>query len=123
MPTQAVAALELSRVRKLVTSHLPLKRTASLGLGRAHGSAVLVHLFVDGESHSILWYAPDNFDYWYAPERFEELSQEGHRSYQAAYPVIAIVNAIWSAAPLALFPKGRGDPVDLYSSAPGYRGQ
>ena len=57
---------------------------------------------------------------WYAPERHPAPDKKSLAAARAGYAVNSIIDALWVAAPLTMFPGAGDDAYDTYARLPGY---
>lgn len=111
VPAQPVSEAEFAALRFRIASHLPLGHVCSLASDSDSGEVVLVHVCAHGRSDSALWYAP---------MREPEPDRTSLAAARASYAVNSIVDALWVAAPLTMFPGDGDDAVEAYADLPGY---
>jgi hypothetical protein len=124
VPCRPVPAGVLEKLRARVAVEVPFPIRSDRTSQVLDGADFLIHVFRDGESHAALWYEPR-----FEPHAGRELVAEGAR----AHPVVAVLGALWAAAPpehfhydwdLTELPDDRlweSDAQEVYGRAPGYR--
>mgnify|MGYP006908226550 CR=1 FL=1 len=110
VPCLPVSPATMARLRARIAPAIP-PRTRPFDERASGPTVTFLHLFVDGRSHAAA-----------LPTSAARMSddREDLAAFQASYAGLAVVEALWAAAPLAFFPARDSGPDETYGPAPGF---